>query len=228
MAFISHPYRFLFVMSPRTGCTSIAYGVIVPHLEGTRVPWKDILDDDGKLLVDSKHSTIPDLLYYGLVSAQDIAALFKVCAVRNPFDSLVSLFVKTQTTYSKLVDDPNSFLHKKPGALEDVRRAADLSFSDWVKDRYLPGGRMERLRAVRPRHMYERYLKRVDHIMRFERLHEDLDEVLAKIGAPTGMELANINPTPRAADYRSYYTDEARKIVEQVFRPDLERFGYRF
>ena len=229
MAFISQRYRFLFVMSPRTGCTSIAYGVIVPHLEGCRVPWKDIVDEGGRLLVDSKHSTVPDLLYYGLVSEEDVQGLFKVCAVRNPFDSLVSLFVKSQTTYAKLVDDPSSFLHKKPNALEDVRGAADATFSEWVKNRYVPSGsRGSRLRTLRPRHMYERYMKRVDHIMRFERLLDDLDEVLAKIGAPTGLELANINPTPRDKDYRPYYTDEAREIVERVFKPDLERFGYKF
>ena len=221
MAFISERYKFLFVMSPRTGCTSIAYSVIVPHLEACRVPWKDVVDRNGKLLVDAKHSTIDELLRYGLVRKEQVDRMFKVCAVRNPFDSLVSLFAKSKTTYAELVDDESSFLHKKPQALADVKRAADLDFGAWVAERY---GKL----TNRPRHMYERYLEHVDHVMRFERLHEDLDEVLVKIGAPTGMELANINPTQRDADYRSYYTDETRRIVEQVFRPDLDRFGYRF
>lgn len=221
MAWISEANKFLFVMSPRTGCTSIAYGVVVPYLQACRVPWKDILDENGKMLVDSKHSTLSDLLRYGLITEEQAGRLFKFCAVRNPFDSLVSLYMKSKTTYAELADDTDSFLHRKPQALEDVRRATEMSFADWVK------GRFGRPRG-RPQHMYGRYLLGMDHVMRFERLREDLDEVLLKLGAPTGIELPNINPTPREQDYRSYYTDEARAIVEHAFAPDLERFGYKF
>ncbi|MEX2557843.1 MAG: sulfotransferase family 2 domain-containing protein [Actinomycetota bacterium] len=233
MAYISEAYKFLFVMSPRTGCTSIAYGILVPHLKVARVPWKDILDENGRLLVDSKHSTLADLLDYGLIAKEKPAQLFKFCAVRNPFDSLVSLYVKNKTTYAELVDDKDSFLHRKPRALEDVRRSADMSFSEWVTERYTHPSRVRPWRSgervpVRPQHMYGRYLAGMDHVMQFERLHEDLDEVLRKLGAPTGLEMPNLNPTPRDKDYRSYYTDAARKLVEQVFRPDMERFGYRF
>lgn len=233
MAWISERYKFLFVMSPRTGCTSIAYGIIAPHLQACRVPWKDILDEKGKTLVDSKHSTLPDLLRYGLLAEDKVGTLFKFCAVRNPFDSLVSLYMKNRTTYAELVDDEKSFLHRKPQALADVRRASDLDFSEWVKERFTRRPTLDRSRRAeqgpaRPQHMYERYLEGMDHVMRFERLRDDLDEVLQKLGAPTGIEMPNINPTPREKDYRSYYTDDARRIVEHVFRPDLERFGYRF
>src|SRR3989337_4100861 len=100
MAVISERYRFLFVMSPRPGCTAIAYGVLVPHLQAVRVPGKDIRDGDGKMLVDSKHGTLSDLLGYGLIAPEKAGRLFKFCAVRNPFDSLVSLYVKNPTPYA--------------------------------------------------------------------------------------------------------------------------------
>jgi hypothetical protein len=235
MAFVSDRYNFLFIMSPRTGCTAIAYGVLVPELGAVRVPWKDILDENGRIVVDSKHGTLEDLLTHGLLLPEKAERLFKFCAVRNPFDSLVSLYTKHRTTYSELADDPKSFLHKKPGALDDLKRASQMSFSDWVVERYTRPGtwkrpwRMFGRRPARPQHMYRRYIDGVDHIMRFERLQDDLDEVLTKVGAPTGLEIPNLNPTPeREKDYRSYYSPEARKIVERVFRPDMERFGYRF
>jgi hypothetical protein len=235
MAFISDKYGFLFVMAPRTGCTAIAYGVLVPHLGAVRVPWKDILDADGKTIVDSKHGTLQDLLDHGLVPPEKAERLFKFCAVRNPFDSLVSLYTKHRTTYAELVNDPKSFLHRKPGALDDLKRAESLTFSEWVVERYTrraswkrPWRMLGRVPA-RPQHMYRRYIDGMDHIMRFERIQQELDEALERVSAPSGIEIPNLNPTPeREKDYRSYYTDEARKLVEQVFRPDMERFGYRF
>ena len=235
MAFISDRYRFLFVMSPRTGCTAIAYGVLVPQLGAVRVPWKDLMDESGRLLVDSKHGTLQDLLDHGLVSSDKAAELFKFCAVRNPFDSLVSLYTKHRTTYAELVDDPKSFLHRKPGAMEDLARANSMTFSEWVIERFTRAWHWKRpwrivnRRPARRQNMYKRYIDGMDHIMRFETLQRDLDDVLERVGAPSGLEIPMLNPTAdRDRDYRSYYTDEARKLVEHVFRPDMERFGYRF
>jgi hypothetical protein len=233
MAFISDRYNFLFIMAPRTGCTAIAYGVLVP-LGAVRVPWNDLLDENGRTIVDSKHGSLEDLLTHGLVLPEKAERVFKFCSVRNPFDSLVSLYTKHRTTYAELVNDPKSFLHKKPGALADLKRAENMSFSDWVVERYTRPGRKRLLRSVgrrpaRPQHMYKRYIDGMDHIMRFERLYEDLEEVLERVGAPTEFEIPNLNPTPeRQKDYREYYTPKARKLVEQVFSLDMERFGYRF
>ncbi|MGH2725445.1 MAG: sulfotransferase family 2 domain-containing protein [Actinomycetota bacterium] len=232
MALISDRYRFLFIMAPRTGCTAIAYNVLVPKLGAVRVPWKDVHDGDGNIVVDSKHGTLQELLDYGFLLPEKAETLFKFCSVRNPFDSLVSLYTKHRTIYSDLANDPKSFLNRKPNVRNDQRRAATMSFSEWVVDRYTRRGSWKRgfrRRLGRPQHMYGRYIEGMDHIMRFERMQEDLDEVLSKVGAPSGFDIENLNPTPdRSRDYRSYYTDEARAAVEHVFRPDLERFGYRF
>ena len=64
------------------------------------MPWKDILDSNGRIIVDSKHGSLQDLLEHELLLPEKAERLFKFCAVRNPFDSLVSLYTKHRTTYA--------------------------------------------------------------------------------------------------------------------------------
>ncbi|MEJ7583960.1 MAG: hypothetical protein WKF43_07695 [Acidimicrobiales bacterium] len=66
-------------------------------------------------------------------------------------------------------------------------------------------------------------------IMRFEQLQADFNAVLERLGVEPTLTIPRGNVTAgREADYRSYYTPEARAIVEKAFAPDLEQFGYEF
>ena len=38
MAIISLRYKYLFIQTPRTGCTAIARGVLIPQLDGALFP----------------------------------------------------------------------------------------------------------------------------------------------------------------------------------------------
>lgn len=66
----------------------------------------------------------------------------------------------------------------------------------------------------------------VDHVGKVENLMADLAVVEKRLG--TDIRLADLNRTSRKGDYRSYYDDESREIVSQVYRRDIEMFGYRF
>ena len=66
----------------------------------------------------------------------------------------------------------------------------------------------------------------VDHVGRIETLNDDMRVITSRIGIP-GL---NVPVVDRSAhkDYRSYYSDYGRKLVEEAFAPDIERFGYNF
>ena len=65
----------------------------------------------------------------------------------------------------------------------------------------------------------------VDIILRFENLEEDFKQI-QKI-TNDFRPLPHLNKSEHR-QYREYFTDETREIVEQAFKEDIDRFGYEF
>lgn len=73
---------------------------------------------------------------------------------------------------------------------------------------------------------------KVNKFIRFESFKEDFNIFCEDVGIET-MELLHENPTNNSnttgeAYYRSFYDEESKKIVENIFKRDLEYFGYSF
>jgi hypothetical protein len=66
----------------------------------------------------------------------------------------------------------------------------------------------------------------VDDLIRYESLQADFRRITAMRGIPTA-RLRRRNRTWHRT-YRSYYSREARELVETLFADDLERFNYAF
>jgi len=228
MAVISWKHGFLFIQTPRTGCTAIAQKVLVPQLGGEPIPQKYIGDGDGNILVDKKHATLRQLLDHGLLSQEDVSRLYKFSAVRNPFDSVFSEYIKQRSSYQPLLANPHSWVHKAPGYVDSMHFAAEHSFDEWLDRAW---------RRPFPRSLKRRYGSAagelawqdgMDYVMRFERLQQDFDAVMLKLGLHP-IEIPKFNETPeRDGDYREHYTRKARRIVERVYSETLTRFGYSF
>lgn len=41
-------------------------------------------------------------------------------------------------------------------------------------------------------------------------------------------EVPRLNPSARQSDYKTYYSDETRRIIADVYDRDIESFGYDF
>ncbi len=65
-----------------------------------------------------------------------------------------------------------------------------------------------------------------DHILRFESLQEDMNRFCESVGL-TPIPLPHVNRTSRQ-EYRAYYDDETRGMVADLFRRDIELFGYEY
>ncbi len=202
MAVYCAQYKLLFIGNKRTGSTAVAQALIEQLGGQYRPPKRHRVDE--RTVISKRHSTVRQLVQYGLLEAP-IDGLCKFCAVRNPFDSLVSL-------WTKLRHRPNRWSGRRV-LLEEIE------FLPWLKGR---------LGRAAPQSMHDEFTEGVDVVMRFETLEEDLMAVLARAGAPA-VALPRSNPTTqRAADYRAYYDDEARALVERVFGGDLDKYGYAF
>lgn len=236
MAIISRARRYLFIMPPRTGCTAIGEGVLLPELSGEWFPAEGITDPTtGHTILDRKHCDLAELRRHRLLGDQERQGLFTFATTRNPFDSLVSHYYKRRTVRNRELADPESFVHRRPHAVEGIKLATEVPFEEWLDYHLRPKSSRQRVRAFlrgsafNRGDMYVRYAQGVDYVMRYERLQDDFAEVQRRIGVEQPVEIPRINATPsRDPDYRSYYTPRSRRLVEKVFAADLAHFGYVF
>jgi len=99
------------------------------------------------------------------------------------------------------------------------------------------------LRQIAIRTKFEDYLRRqwgifstpqidfvegVKHILRFENLQEDFKVVQEYLGTTEPLvKIFPFNNSTKHGDYREYYTDETREMVEEISLKDMV-FGYEF
>jgi sulfotransferase famil protein len=227
MAIICRKYKLLFVMTPRTACTAIGE-LLCDHYAGEFLPAEDILDSRGFISVQKKHSTLAELLAHKLLTARQAKSLLKVAAVRNPFDSLVSLYFKQRLKYQPLLADPSSWVHRLPGYAEAMRYAATHSFDRWVL-RVSYKKVIKRILGVRLS-MFADHTNGVDAIIRFESMEDDLKKVFNRVGIDWKADIPNVNRTDERTDrdYRSFYSRPAALAVAAAYSYDLKTYGYRF
>lgn len=223
MAIQSDEFGYLFVEVPRTGSKAIGQGVLIPRLGGEMVGVAETRESAGDV-----HAPQHELVERGLLSQEHLQRLFVFGTVRNPFDSMVSLYEKMRNKYAPLLDDQSSWVHKQPRYRESMIVAQDAEFSEWLIF-HLTRRKLFALHiaAVRPPRMLPSYFRGMQRIMRFESLQTDFNEVLEHLGVEQ-IEIPRMNLTGRSVDYRDYYTSRSRRLAERVFAEYGERFGYTF
>lgn len=65
----------------------------------------------------------------------------------------------------------------------------------------------------------------VDFVGRYETLDTDFQEVCRRLGIT--YRLPHLNQTPRK-DFRQYYTPETAAVIGELYKEDIEFFGYSF
>lgn len=214
MAVVSHKHRYLFILNPRTGCTALANGVLLPHLAGQWLPEQDI---PGAVM---KHTTMQQLRDTELLNG--VASYTVFGGIRNPFDSLVSLYTKIIKRYHKEIQNTDShFYLRNVRAREEADVAVHQGFNAWIKVKY------SRALQREPIHFHAKWIEGVEFFLRFEHLKEDWRRLCADLSIPY-IEIPVMNKTGRDSDYRSFYDNESRAMIEQIFAPTLDRFDYEF
>lgn len=198
--------KYLFVHVPKTGGTSIR-NILEEHSVGKTEEFGEEHD-----IVFSAYREMSD---------EEFNFRFKFAFVRNPFDRELS----------------NYFWHTKTNG------HVDISFPDWVKWRY---DEMSDFLSIiqfggKSDYYYQKGFGKtpqigflinekgkicVDFVGRFETLQEDWEVVADKLNLPK--PLPHHYKTERNQDYRQYYTDECREIIENAHSIDLQVFNYDF
>jgi sulfotransferase famil protein len=204
---ISHRYRYVFVELPRTGSSAV------------RRELRELYDGAPIL---HKHSTYDE---FRRQASEKERAYFVFSAIRNPLDDAVSRYFKLKTDHHQRFSDTSRHKRQQPlPTLLDSRmfrflQAHDPDFSTFFLHFYrLPYDTWASLDH-----------RRMDFVMRFERLSDDFDAALRRIGIEPDRRLPSRNETgSRDRDFASYYTPAARRRALRVFGPYMRRWGYHF
>ena len=141
--------------------------------------------------------------------------------VRNPFAVLVSGFRR-----KRMPDFGGGEMYKNFETF--VEKALDKEtnyiFSRWTQYEYLSNNGKEDGKIL------------LNHVGKFETFEEDFDIIASDLGIPERYAtLPRKNASTKEKDatnsrayYEEYYTDKARKIVEERYKKDLEYWGYEF
>jgi hypothetical protein len=224
MAIICRKYNFLFIMTPRTACTAIGE-LLCQSYGGEFLPSDDMLDSRGRIAIQKKHSTLRELLEHKILSLEESKSLLKVAAVRNPFDTLVSLYFKQRYKYQPLLSDPTSWVNRSPAYARNMRYAQTHSFDRWVQKKCAK--QLLKLALGFPRSMYSEYTYGMDRVLRYESIASDLSSAFATAGMANGA-IPVINRTEERIDrnYRSSYSRRSALMVRVAYADDLKKYEY--
>lgn len=226
MSIICRSYNLLFIMTPRTACTALGE-LLLNEYGGEYIPEEDILDSSGIFKVHQKHCTFSQLIDNKILSDKEASALIKFTTVRNPFDSIVSLYTKKKSKYKPLLNDPDSWVYKLLDYAEDMKYAQNHSFDAWIFKNYKRSF-IKRLLGLKPSH-FGMFTEGVDEIIRFENLQDDFNKLLDKVNISKKSEIPLVNrTTERKKEYKQYYSNFSRRFIEFVYKNELKNYGYKF
>lgn len=225
MAIISHKWKFVFCLNARTASSSTA-SIMGETLAGEWFPAENILNAEGRIICKRKHSTFRELLKHKVLDQATFDNYLKVTTVRNPYDSLYSIFTKKKYAYQELLKDQKSFIyHNNKGYAEDIVWIKDKSFEEWVIKHY-----EELAEEGTQISISKKFTIHADLILKFENIQEDFrNKFLPRIKCTQDIIIPHRKKTEgREADYREGYTKRAKEIMETILKDECELNGYSF
>ena len=221
---ISHRKKFVFVHIYKTAGTSVSdlflpYARLRDRMVFQILPTRKVVSliirlmnwyDDGQKQFTGVHKHAPAIDIKNYMGARKYDAYYKFIFVRNPYDLMVSLFFYIRQ--AKVHRD-----HEKVSAMEFDE------FVRWEIDRKPP--------------LQWHFLTDptngeviVNYIGYFETLKEDIDFLKKKFDIQEAGSIQHKNPSNQRSkkDYRTYYTEESKRLVADYFKEDLQQLGYSF
>lgn len=203
---ISHKHRCIFIHNPKCAGNSIAKALQIGqynHPNRGSVMYKLQYHQDL-----ATHKRLLDKNIYN--------SYYKFSIVRNPFDRVVSAYFW--------------YKHNDSKSTRRVRNILPDTFTGYV----LQLNKLQSHPVIKVHsHFFCQYdtvfnghVTDLDFLGRFETLESDIN-IIAKALDITDLVLPHINKKDRS-HYREYYTPETKRIVEDLFKLDLEHFNYEF
>lgn len=205
---VSHLHRFIFAAIPKTGTHSVRQA-LREHLGpedieqvglfvNRRFPYSE--------LADIKHGHLGLAQVRPFLGEDAFASYVKFAFVRNPFDRFVSYCAFMTRANGAFERDPRAVMREILFKLRPVEHVLFRPQHEFLVDAH--GSLLS------------------DDVGRVETMQQDYDRTCARLGIATAV-LGKVNSSRRGS-YRDYYDQALIDGVGDLYRRDLELFGYAY
>jgi len=202
---ISHKNKYVFVQTPRTASTAIGKELRLNY-EGEDILWK--------------HARYSDFLK---IATSDEKNYFAFTGIRNPSDSLVSLYFKLKTNHEGSYEGengPEKWVSKQKIEQYNFIKKINADFPAFFNKFYAD--------KIYNKQRLTKDFDSTDYIYRFENLQEDFSTILNKLGLKQKRVLPIINETTEKKKYEAYYTKDIQKRAWLHFEKQMRELEYDF
>lgn len=198
---ISHKYKYIFIQLEQTGSSSMAKE-LCKYYDGVPILWK--------------HARYSDFLK---LASEDERKYYSFSGVRNPLDSVVSLYFRHKfdpANRFKNLDNNSSKLNIK--MFNFIKN--DCDFAIFLKKFYY--------KSIY-HNWKSRDFKKLNYVYKYENIQNDFSIILTKLN------IKQIRPLPnksrainREKDFKVYYPDEIQGMAKIIFSYQMKKFNYLF
>ncbi len=205
---ISHKYRYVFIMNPRTASTSIG---------------RELCDCYGGEKILWKHALYSDFLKQ---ASNDEKRYFAFTGQRNPLDELITLFFRQKYRNLEKLKKKLKLVNRKDIVRNRIEKSYYINKNDLTFVQYF--NRYCRYNIDRSYLRIER--EKMDFVYRYENLQDDFSSILKAIGIEQKRDLPQHSKKTmkKESDFYHYYTPDIRQRVQIVFSESFKEMGYAF
>jgi hypothetical protein len=205
---VSHTHRFIFAAIPKTGTHSVRQA-LREHLGDNDIEQVGLFVNKRfpfAELAATRHGHLGLAQVRPFLGEEVFASYFKFAFVRNPFDRFVSYCAFMTRQSGEFDRAPQQVMRH---VLFQLRPMQHILFQPQYTLLVDADGKLLS-----------------DCVGRVEEMQESYDAICVRIGIPS-RPLEQVNST-RRGDYRQYYDQQLIDGVSELYRRDLDLFGYGF
>lgn len=172
-------------------------------------------------VVVHKHAPI----HYSILSE---LKMYKFSIIRNPFSRAVSWY---QQGLSLILLDESIKRFNIEGLTQEAwNKGFDYFIQTFFEKKGVnPGSDI----SISPSYTQYYYLTindtiAVDKILRFENLSYEFKQIEEIVGSNYGLEKLKIGPSDNLRDWKKVYTPTSKRLIEHIYKKDLDYFNYEF
>lgn len=200
---ISHKHKFIFIKTVKTAGTSLEV-FLSQQCGRTDVVTPIIPQVEPHIARNHEgfYNHIPAFQIRQKIDSKVWRSYFKFCVERNPWDKTLSYYY-----------------------MVNHRNGSGIAFNDFLAAKQLPLNYPWYTEPGNPNKII------VDHIVRYEHLTSELDQVFRKLGITFEGSLGVNAKSEYRTDHRPYqeiYTPEQANLVSDIFQHEILLHGYEF
>lgn len=211
---ISHKHKCIFIHIPKTAGTSInSYFHPGIPFHYKNADYERLFGWCPKRKIHMQHATAKQLLELELVSEEVWNEYFKFTFVRNPWDRAYSDYKWIQE-FSGVKGSFKSYLNKEK-EFKDILN--DNSNYNYLGDHL----------SLQTEFFDFSGKYKVDYMGKFENFALDIQFILNSLSIYSKFDIHS-NKSVRKNDYSLFYTNTMKKMVDELYKDDIEKLDYSF